>query len=146
MIVVFDIDGTLCDVTHRVHYWRETPKNWDKFKSEMINDTPIRPICKLAREMWAAGHTILLCSGRGEDSRDLTERWMRDNKIIFDKIYMRAEKDFRHDAIVKQELLDQIIDEFGKPDLWFDDRPRVVKMLRSNGIFVADVYQGEEDF
>lgn len=146
MIVVFDVDGTLANVEHRVHYWRETPKNWDKFKSEMINDTPIKPICKLAREMWSLGHIVLICTGRGEDSRDLTERWMWDNHILFAKMYMRAENDRRHDAIVKKELLDQIIDEFGKPDLWFDDRPRVVKMLRENGIFVADVYQGEEDF
>ena len=27
-----------------------------------------------------------------------------------------------------------------------DDRPRVVKMWRENGVFVADVYQGTEDF
>jgi hypothetical protein len=60
---------------------------------------------------------------------------------------MRAEKDYRSDDIVKKELLDQIVVDFGqKPDIWFDDRPRVVKMLRENGVFVADVYQGTEDF
>jgi hypothetical protein len=28
----------------------------------------------------------------------------------------------------------------------FDDRPRVVRMWRDAGIFVFNVYQGEEDF
>jgi len=45
------------------------------------------------------------------------------------------------------QLLDQIVVDFGrKPDIVFDDRPRVVKMWRENGVFVADVYQGTEDF
>lgn len=146
MIIVFDVDGTLCDATHRLHYWKEKPKNWDKFMSEAINDAPIKPICKLARDMWAAGHTILLCTGRGEESRNITERWMVKNNILVDSIYMRAEGDRRSDEIVKIELLEKIVDQFGQPDVWFDDRPRVVKALRANGVYVVDVYQGEEDF
>lgn len=143
MIVVFDVDGTLANVEHRVHYW---PKNWAMFKSEMINDTPIEQICMLARQLEYNGHCVLICTGRGEDSRAVTESWLARNRIYYSKMFMRAENDRRHDSIVKKELLDQIITEFGKPFLWFDDRPRVVKMLRENGIFVADVYQGTEDF
>lgn len=146
MIVVFDVDGTLANVEHRVRYWRETPKNWDKFKSEMINDTPILPICSLADACQLAGHLVLICTGRGEENRKVTDWWLKYNGIRFTKLFMRAENDFRHDSIVKKELLDQIKQEFGKSDLWFDDRPRVVDMLRENGIFVADVYQEKEDF
>jgi hypothetical protein len=60
---------------------------------------------------------------------------------------MRKEGDYRSDDIIKKELLDEIVADFGKvPNIVFDDRPRVVKMWRENGVFVADVYQGEEDF
>jgi hydroxymethylpyrimidine pyrophosphatase-like HAD family hydrolase len=30
-MVVFDIDGTLADNEHRVHYLHNHPKNWDAF-------------------------------------------------------------------------------------------------------------------
>ena len=147
MLVCFDIDGTLADVSHRVHYWREKPRNWNKFKSEMINDPPIEPVCKVARVMGNSGIDVIVCSGRSEDTRDMTHSWLQRNGIYYSKLYMRAEKDYRADDIVKRELLDQIISDWGKkPDIVFDDRPRVVKMWRDSGIFVADVYQGEEDF
>ena len=147
MLICFDIDGTLADLSHRVHYWRESPKNWNKFKSEMINDTPIEQIVTINRVMAKAGHTVILCTGRSEDTRDLTEQWLFHHGVKFEKMYMRAEKDYRSDDIVKNLLLAHIILDFGKkPDIVFDDRPRVVKMWRECGVFVADVYQGTEDF
>ena len=147
MLICFDIDGTLADVSHRVKYWRETPKNWAMFKSEMVNDVPIEPVVTIARTMALIGHTVILCSGRDEGTRKWTEDWLFKYDVKFLKLYMRAEKDFRHDSIVKKELLDQIVEDWGrKPDIVFDDRPRVVQMWRENGVFVADVYQGAEDF
>ena len=147
MLVCFDIDGTLADVTHRVHYWRQTPKNWKMFKSEMVNDPPIEPMCKLARVMANSDQDVIVCCGRSEDTRAMTVAWLQKHGIKFEKLYMRAENDYRSDDIIKKELLDKIVDDWGKkPDIVFDDRPRVVKMWRDNGVFVADVYQGEEDF
>jgi len=147
MLICFDIDGTLADVSHRVHFWRQKPKNWNMFKSEMVNDAPIEQIVTIARTMAFAGHTVILCTGRSEDTRKWTEEWLFQHDVKFAKLYMRAEKDFRGDDIVKLELLNQIVNDFGKkPDIVFDDRPRVVKMWRENGVFVADVYQGTEDF
>jgi uncharacterized HAD superfamily protein len=147
MLICFDIDGTLADINHRVHYLRESPKNWNMFKAEMVNDKPIKQICSIAREMYYVGNHVILCTGRGEENREVTQYWLRKHEIKFAKLYMRSEGDRRGDDIVKKELLDQIVVDFGqKPDIWFDDRPRVVKMLRENGVFVADVYQGTEDF
>jgi hypothetical protein len=147
MLICFDIDGTLADLSHRVHFWRESPKNWNMFKSEMVNDALIKPIVAIARTMHQGGHDVILCSGRSEDTRDMTEEWLAKHGITFDKMYMRAEKDYRSDDIVKDLLLAQIVIDWGqKPDIVFDDRPRVVKMWREKGVFVADVYQGTEDF
>jgi uncharacterized HAD superfamily protein len=147
MLICFDIDGTLADISHRLHYWKEKPKNWNMFKSEMINDPPIESICSIARNMASAGHTVILCTGRGEDSRQDTRDWLFKQRIGWSALYMRKTGDFRHDDVVKKELLDQIVIDFDqKPDIVFEDRPRVVKMWRENGVFVADVYQGTEDF
>jgi len=149
MLVVFDIDGTLANIEHRLDYVRSKPKNWKAFDAGIPNDKVNYPVADV---FWALDatdqHTIILASGRNERSRQATENWLRKNSLnAYDKLYMRKADDFRNDSIVKREMLDEIIADYGKkPDIWFDDRPRVVKAIRSRGVFVFDVYQGTVDF
>jgi hypothetical protein len=101
------------------------------------------------RALRLAGYDIIFVTGRSERSRKDTVEWLDENDLhnSFSKVYMRPDGDYRSDDIVKCEILDQIIKEYGfKPDIWFDDRPRVVRAIRARGVFVVDVYQGEEDF
>ena len=149
MLVCFDIDGTLANIEHRLDYVRSKPKNWKAFDAGIPNDKLNMPVAKVFYAMAAEGNTIVLASGRNERSREATEKWLYENSFFgFDiKLYMRKADDFRNDSIVKDEIIDEIIQDYGqKPDMWFDDRPRVVKAVRARGIFVFDVYQGEEDF
>ena len=149
MLVVFDIDGTLANIDHRLDYVRSKPKNWKAFDAGIPNDKVNYTVAEMFWALDATGqHTIVLASGRNERSRQATEDWLRKNSLnAYEKLYMRKADDFRSDDIVKQEILDQIIADYGKkPDMVFDDRPRVVRMWRDNGIFVFNVYQGEEDF
>lgn len=148
MLVVFDIDGTLANIEHRLDYVRSKPKNWKAFDAGIPNDKVNEPVAAVLVNMADAGHDIVLASGRNERSRQATVDWLYDNELdCYQKLYMRKADDFRSDDIVKQEILDQIIADYGrKPDMVFDDRPRVVRMWRDNGIFVFNVYQGEEDF
>jgi hypothetical protein len=147
MLVVFDIDGTLANIEHRLDYVRSKPKNWKAFDAGIPNDKVNLPVAEVFTSM-LFHHYIVLASGRNERSRKATEDWLWDNKLRgYQKLYMRKEDDYRNDSIVKREMLDEIIADYGKkPDMVFDDRPRVVKMWRDAGIFVFDVYQGEEDF
>ena len=149
MLIVFDIDGTLANIDHRLDYVRSKPKNWAAFDAGIPNDKVNYPVAEMFWALDAVGqHTIILASGRNERSRQATVDWLRKNSLgNYAKLYMRKADDFRSDDIVKQEILDQIVAEYGcKPDMVFDDRPRVVRMWRDNGIFVFNVYQGEEDF
>lgn len=147
-LICFDLDGTLANIEHRLDYVRSKPKNWKAFDAGIPNDKVNRPVAEVFISMMAMKHTIVLASGRNERSREATEDWLRKNSLnAYEKLYMRKAGDFRSDDIVKQEILDQIIADYGKkPDMVFDDRPRVVRMWRDNGIFVFNVYQGEEDF
>jgi hypothetical protein len=149
MLVVFDIDGTLANIEHRLDYVRSKPKNWKAFDAGIPNDKVNMPV---ARMYWSLAnmktHDIIIASGRSERTRLATEAWLRQHiGSEWQKLYMRPADDFRGDDIVKREILDQIIADYGKkPDMVFDDRPRVVRMWREEGIFVFNVYQGEEDF
>lgn len=148
MLVVFDIDGTLANIEHRLDYVRSKPKNWKAFDAGIPNDKVNEPVAEVFISMMVMKHTIVLASGRNERSRKATEDWLRKNSLnAYEKLYMRKADDFRSDDIVKKEILDEIIADYGKkPDMVFDDRPRVVRMWRDNDIFVFNVYQGEEDF
>jgi hypothetical protein len=147
-LICFDIDGTLANIEHRLDYVRSKPKNWKAFDAGIPNDKVNETVAEVFDAMVMGDHTVILASGRNERSRQATEDWLRKNGFgSYEKLYMRKADDFRSDDIVKQEILDQIIADFGrKPDMVFDDRPRVVRMWRDNGIFVFNVYQGEEDF
>lgn len=148
MLVCFDIDGTLANIEHRLDYVRSKPKNWKAFDAGIPNDKVNLPVAEVFDTLVMGGHTVILASGRNERSRIATQDWLRKNSFSsYDKLYMRKADDFRCDSIVKDEIIDEIIQDYGqKPDMWFDDRPRVVKAVRARGIFVFDVYQGEEDF
>jgi len=148
MLIVFDIDGTLANIEHRLDYVRSKPKNWKAFDAGIPNDVVNPNVAEVFDAMIMAGHNVILASGRSERSRIATQDWLRKNGFsMYQKLYMRAADDFRSDDIVKQEILDEIIDDYGrKPDMVFDDRPRVVRMWRDNGIFVFNVYQSDKDF
>lgn len=142
-VIVFDIDGTLADIEHRRGYVASKPKNFKAFNAAIPLDTPHEEIVFLAKTFYEQGNKVILCSGRGEESRDVTVVQMKDFGVRFDKLFMRSEKDYRADNIVKVELLAQIREQFGEPYLWFDDRKQVVDAIRAEGVRVLQVAPGD---
>ena len=142
-VIVFDIDGTLANIEHRRAFVATKPKNWKAFNAGIVNDTPHEDIVWLTRHLFEHNTRIILCSGRGEEHRDVTEKQMKEFGVTHDKLYMRPAKDNRADYIVKVELLQQIRAEFGEPFLWFDDRQQVVDTIRGEGVRVLQVAPGD---
>ena len=149
-IIVFDIDGTLANCEHRRKYVRTDPitgkksRRWDLFNKEIPNDTvysDIRWLFQLLAENVEC--TMLIATGRNEDDRIATSKWLTDHEIYYDQLYMRKSGDYRDDAIVKTEILYQIDREYGTPYLWLDDRTKVVNAIRNEGIRVLQVQPGD---
>ena len=138
-----DIDGTVADLTHRRVYVATKPKNWPAFEKTMHLDTPIQPIIDHVRALRAGGWKVVMCSGRGEQKRVVTEVWLARHGIEYDRMYMRAEGDYRRDDIVKEELLNQAIKDGFEPDVVFDDRDQVVAMWRKRGYLCIQVAEGD---
>jgi nicotinamidase-related amidase len=142
--VIFDIDGTLADCTHRLHHIQTKPKDWDGFFAAMSGDTLIKPVAELLDAfVHQYRHTIVLCSGRPETYREPTEKWLAMCGIKWSRLYMRQAGDRRDDSIVKKELLDQIRADGWKPFLAIDDRQRVVDMWRANGLVCLQCADGD---
>lgn len=142
-VVVFDIDGTLADVEHRRQYVATRPRNWKAFEAGIPHDKPHEDIVELARLFHHRGFVVVLCSGRNEHTRSVTEQQMEQFGVEYQKLYMRKTGDHRDDGIVKVELMQQISTDYDRPWLWFDDRQRVVDAIRSYGIRVLQVAPGD---
>lgn len=140
---LFDIDGTIADLGHRLHHIQKDPKDWRAFFALCHEDKPIEHMCALAKVL-GDHHQIIFVSGRSDECRDATAQWLRaELGFLHPKLYMRKAGDHRPDNLVKSELLDQILAEGHEPFMAFDDRNQVVKMWRERGIPCAQVADGD---
>ncbi len=145
---VMDLDGTLCDVRHRRQYVATKPRNWDAWNKGLVNDTPhlaVQKVFQALRNSKDYDTDLIIVSGRSDDYKEQTIKWLTDNDIFYDEIYMRKYKDHRDDAIVKAEIADEI-EKTHNILAVFDDRKRVVDMWIKRGIWVFDVGQGQGHF
>jgi uncharacterized HAD superfamily protein len=141
-VVVFDLDGTLANSDHRMHWVSSKPKNWAACDAAIPQDIVHSDITWILSCL-PLDTRIILCTGRSENVREVTEQWLRTNDIEYHALYMRSIGDYRQDSIVKVELLQQITYDYGRPYLWFDDRQQVVDALRAEGIRVLQVAPGD---
>ena len=90
--------------------------------------------------------SIILISGRSESGREKTERWLSDNMIAYDKLFLRADGDKRPDDIVKEEIYrDKIEIDYAILGV-FDDRPSCVRMWQRLGLRVANMGSWGENY
>jgi hypothetical protein len=140
-IVIFDIDGTLADVSERIHHVRKTPKNWDAFFEGMSQDRAVRSIVRLCNLLHASGFKVILCTGRSEEHRAETVNWLNKQGVHYHQLLLRRDGDRRSDVVVKREMLVGI----DKSRILFvvEDRSRVVEMWRSEGLVCLQCAPGE---
>ena len=138
MIVVVDLDGTLCDSGHREHLARA--KQWDEFHSLLCDDEPHEDVLKLLRTL-ASGDAesplIVGLTGRNDRYRPSTLHWLMKHNVPLDDLLMRPDTNFKPDHEMKPEILDQWLSENGHThsDVWFilEDRDKVVEAWRNLG-------------
>lgn len=144
MIVAFDLDGTLCNIEHRLHFIKDGKKDWAAFFRACVDDEPVWPLITLVRAMpddW----TIEVWSGRSDEVREQTLEWLNKHGLGYsyiETLRMRTAGDHRVDNIVKGEWFDALAPE-ERPTLAFDDRQQVVDMWRSRGVLCCQVAPGD---
>lgn len=140
--IVIDIDGTLANVDHRLHFMKGERKNWPGFFKEMVNDT-LNKWCNTIINKFKKDHIIVLASGRPDNYKKETLTWLEGNEVAYDFLYMRPRNDSRRDDIVKEIILDfEILPRF-KPLFFVDDRKQVVEMYRNRGMTVLQCEFGD---
>ncbi|CAM6004846.1 unnamed protein product [Sphagnum balticum] len=168
--IVCDLDGTLCNVDHRLHFVRP-PKEWEEeialakqerrknihgwrpdwagFFDNILGDSVNQWCADILRLMSSDKHTIVYCSGRPDDRKRDTVEWLKNNALYSMHayhdfyLYMRPRNDSRDDSIVKEVILDfEILTRF-RPYFMVDDRQRVVDMWRKRGYTCLQCAHGD---
>ena len=94
MNVVFDLDGTLADISHRLHYILDDEgkplpkkdKDWPRFFEACGDDEPIGPMVALFNTLIHEGHKIEIWSGRSSVCFDETLIWLTHHLHIQTKV------------------------------------------------------------
>lgn len=134
--IICDLDGTLAWMQSR------SPYDGTKVDEDKI-DPQLRDLLILLRHM---GFTLLFVSGREgtEECRAKTQQWLENYFDNHDfKLFMRKEKDYRGDEIIKKEIYDTYIKNKYYIATVFDDRNKVVDMWRKEGLLCCQVAEGD---
>lgn len=144
-VVICDIDGTIANIDHRLHYVQGEKKDWNSFFHEMDGDELRLDTHELLEKAEEMGHTIIFVSARPENYRPVTESWLKEHTKLTSPltVLMRKKNDTRDDTIVKKEIYNKYL---SKLDIKFvvDDRPKVIRMWQELGLDTVDVGNGIE--
>ena len=148
-LYVFDLDGTLADISHRLHHIKGGNKNWDQFFEDCVNDKPIQWTIDLFQTLRSNTsleyREFLILTGRSEVIWYQTDLWLIENGIMYDYLVMRPEKDHRPDDILKTRLLEEFLrDKSFNVQFIVEDRQKVVNKWRELGYHVLQCDAWEE--
>ncbi len=129
--IIVDMDGTLALMGDR------SPFDVSKCDRDLPNQPVLETVAK-----WQDSAKIIILSGRTDDGKELTQKWLREYKVNYTALYMRASGDMRKDSIIKQEIYEQLIRPQYNIKFILDDRNQVVDMWRSLGLTVFQVAEG----
>ena len=146
-IVIFDLDGTLADITARRtlstnDYYK---MDWCVFQDPKNIDLEV-PNQKVVDMLDMIDNTdkyqIWILSGRSDVTKDVTIDWLSNNGINYDHLIMRPQK---HLYMADNDLKQMWLDDIGVNNvaMVFDDRQQVVDMWRQNGLTCFQVADGD---
>lgn len=152
-IYVFDLDGTLANIDHRLHFLdkdrhdsegNRIGKNYREFYAACVDDEPNEWVAEVYDALGMLDNEIWIWTGRSEEVRDETVAWIYRNLYTRpDELVMRPIGDHRPDTALKAEWLAALDEEARQRLIVFEDRSRMVKMYRDAGVTCFQVAEGE---
>ena len=141
-IVLCDLDGTLSDTRHRERFVRQKPRDYDSFFAAAGDDEPIRPVIEVVNALARAGYEIHITTGRRDDTREVTKRWLEEHGVTYHRLMMREFHDHTPDDVLKRQWFES---HYNPTDVLcvLEDRNRVVKMRRELGVTCLHVAEGD---
>ncbi len=149
-IYIFDLDGTLANMDHRLHLKddRSDPNRWETFYRACERDAPIQPVINIF-DILGATHDLVILTGRSSIVRKETTNWLETYLDLSffspaEGLIMRPEKNRTPDHEWKRSWYESLSTETQKRIVGvFEDRQRCVDMWRFLGIQCMQVAPGD---
>ena len=149
-LVLFDIDGTLADAKHRLHFIADEnrkplpKKDWEGFFNAQHLDTPRHDIVRVLNMYRKDPEvTVALLTARGEEWREMTEAWLTKHNIKYDFMVMRPLENRTDDDNLKINQIKDLEAKGYKIIGFYEDRMRICDAARAYGLTVFQVAKGE---
>lgn len=143
-VVIVDLDGTLCNSSHRDHLAHQ--KLWDEFNAASANDEPWEDVAVLIKSMQLQGFKFYGLTGRSHKWYSVTLAWLMRHGITLDALMMRPEGDWSSDHDLKPKMLAAMFGDMesakGRVLFILDDRDKVVEAWRNHGFRCWQVQPG----
>ena len=130
-LAVFDIDGVLADVRHRLHFLQSRPQRWDAFFLAAERDPLLEEGARRLRTAQTR-HDVVYLTGRPERNRALTRAWLARHGLPTGPLHMRPDDDHRPARWVKRTTLRRLASTRTIASV-LDDDPAVVAVLTADG-------------
>ena len=135
-VVVFDMDGTLFDESHRRSFYESG--DHDKYFDMCHLDAPIQHVIDLTHEYRANGYEIWLMTGRCISCEDKTIQSLKEHNVDYDFIKMRGLDNRLPDYVLKPAWIPKYIG-LDRVVAIYDDSDAVIEGFRNKGLNVIDV-------
>lgn len=146
MLIICDLDGTICDLRGREKKAGTMPPRRQKKAFQMYldilqpitclrKDPPITPVLETIKALAKIkGNRLVYLTGRAEKYRKATQYWLRKNKCPRAPLIMRSNNDWRAAKDYKFEEMKKLVEK-NETVLVFDDDPDgdCTKMYAKNG-------------
>lgn len=143
-LYIFDLDGTLADISHRRHLVESASKRWREFYAACAGDVPNEPVVRTALGLTIAGADLWVWSGRSDEVLHETRAWLDRHVGVHSALRMREARDHQPDVKLKRSWLRQMTPEDrARLVAVFDDRDGVVQMWREEGVACFQVAPGD---
>lgn len=130
--VIYDIDGTIAKMNGR------SPYDWKRVGEDYMIHNVCATIDWIGDLDLKNRPKVIICTGRDGEALEDTERWLIQNSIYYDEIFIRSKGDMRPDWVVKEEMWETISKKNYIIGM-YDDRLQVVRRARALGLKVFNV-------
>lgn len=166
-IIICDLDGTIANIEHRLHYLKGPKKDWDSFFEMCYYDKPYKDVIHILETITYDPEKTYFFSGRSAKYWMHTVDWLETHVDFCEagfnfqgQLFMRKEGDFRDDVEVKREMIKNLqIRKWNRSEATFpleqvtpddvlcilDDRQGVVDMWRQEGFRCLQVDAWKEE-
>lgn len=134
-LALIDIDGVIADERHRTEHAKN--KEWNRYfhPNNILADGVWQEGKELVERLVEDGWQIAYLTGRREETRPATEKWLDRHKFPFGRLLMRPlpnDKPKLPLALFKVDVIQNLPDDTWDRIVLFDDDPAVIEQVNKD--------------